>query len=236
MVEVSSPVSGLLEKVVVRRGDKVNKGQVVARLESDAEKASTELAQFKSLLTGPSKIAEAKLAFAEKKLKRRAEMSAENLLSIQDKEDAEAEVAQARAELIVAQENKQIAAYEFQQQKSMLTLRSIRSPFAGVVVDQMAYGGEVVEAGGGKKGILKLAQLDPLRVRVILPMKWFGKIAIGDSVTVIPEIPENSKYMAKVAAVDRVVDSASGTFVVFLKVANKKLHTPSGVKCKAEFN
>ena len=37
MVEVSSPVTGLLDKVHVARGDKVTKGQVLASLESRAE-------------------------------------------------------------------------------------------------------------------------------------------------------------------------------------------------------
>lgn len=44
-VDISSPVVGLLEKVNVRRGDKVRKGQVIASLESTAETASTALAR-----------------------------------------------------------------------------------------------------------------------------------------------------------------------------------------------
>jgi hypothetical protein len=36
-----------------------------------------------------------------------------------------------------------------------------------------------------------------------------------------------------VASVDRMVDAASGTFVVFMDLPNPKLDIPSGVKCKA---
>ena len=47
-VEIGSPVSGLLDKVYVARGDKVQKGQPIAMLESQAEQAAADLARYKS--------------------------------------------------------------------------------------------------------------------------------------------------------------------------------------------
>lgn len=235
MVEVASPVTGLLDKVLVRRGDRVAKGQVLASLESRAEQASAELARMKSDLVGPSRLAESKIEFAGRKFNRRRDMAAEKLMSAQDRDDAEAEHKQAESELLVAKENRQVARIEFQQQSSLLNLRTIRSPFDGVVVDQMLYPGEVVEPGGAKKGILRLAQLDPLRVRVILPMSAFGKLTRGMSAEVLPELPVQGKYSAKVSSVDRLVDAASGTFVAFLDMPNRKLDIPAGVKCRTTF-
>lgn len=234
-VEIGSPVVGLLDRIYVRRGERVTKGQILATLESRAEQAATELARLKSLAVGPTRTAESKLEFSRRKFSRRKEMTGQQLMSAQDRDDAEAEYRLAEAELQTAKENKQIAGLEFQQQSSLLNLRTIRSPFDGVVVDQILYPGEVVDPVG-KRAILRLAQLDPLRVHVILPMTEFGRISMGASAEVTPELPAGGKYVAKVKSVDKLIDAASGTFVAYLEMANSKLDVPAGVRCKASLS
>jgi RND family efflux transporter MFP subunit len=234
-IDVGSPVVGLLDKVHVRRGDRVSSGQVLATLESRAEQAAAELARFRSEATGPTLSAENKIEFARRKFQRRAQMAVEKLMSTQERDDAEVEFKLAEAELQVAQENRQLARIEHQQQSSLLNLRTLRSPFDGVVVDQVLYPGEVVEPTGTKKTILKLAQLDPLRVHVILPMDAFRKVAVDMSAQVTLEMPLGGSYPAKVKTVDKLIDAASGTFAVFLEMRNPQLRIPAGVKCKAQF-
>lgn len=234
-VEISSPVIGLLDKVHVHRGDKVAQGQIIATLESRAEAATTALARFKSEMLAPAKTAESKIEFSKRKFQRRRDMHAQNFMSGQERDEAESEMKLAEAELQLAHENKQMAKLEWQQQSSLLNLRTIRSPFDGVVVNQLLWPGEIVEPGGQKKAILKLAQLDPLRVHVILPMAVFGKIKPGMNVDVNPEAPVGGRYIGRVKIIDKVVDAASGTFGVFLEIGNPKLELPAGVKCRAEF-
>lgn len=236
MVEIGSPVIGLLEKVHVRRSDRVARGQVLATLESRAETASAALAQYKSQMAAPTRTAESKVEFSKKKFLRKKDMSAKSFMSGQERDDAEGEMKQAEAELQLAAENRQLGKLEFQQQSSLLNLRTIRSPFNGVVVAQYLYPGEIVEPGGQKKSILKLAQLDPLQVHVVMPLAYFGKVKTGMSVNVTPELPVGGRYAGKVKIVDKLVDAASGTFAVFLEVPNPKLEVPAGVKCRAEFD
>lgn len=233
--ELASPVTGLLEHVEVTRGDIVAKGQVLASLESRAEQTAAELARYKSEQVGPMRMAESKIEFSKRKFDRRRDMVAEKLMSLQESDDAEAEHKLAESELQVAKENRQIARIEFQQQSSLLDLRTIRSPFDGVVVEQMLYPGEVVEPGGNKQGILKVAQVNPLRVHAILPKDMFGKLSAGMLAEVLPEIPAGNVYKAKVITIDRLIDAASGTFVVDLELANPKMDIVAGVKCKATF-
>jgi RND family efflux transporter MFP subunit len=225
----------MLDKVMVRRADRVSKGQVLATLESRAEQAASELARFKSVQIGPSQMAESKIEFAKRKFTRRQAMSNEKLMATQDRDDSEAELRLAESELKVASENRQIAKLEHQQQSSLLNLRTIRSPFEGVVVDVLAYPGEVVEPGANKKSVVKVAQLDPLKIQVVLPKDAFGTVLLGMSVEVLPEIPAKGRYTATVKSVDRLIDAASGTFVVLLELPNPKLEIPAGVKCKANF-
>ena len=233
-VDIGSPVTGLLDKVNVKRGERVSKGQVLASLEARAEAAATALAQFKSELTGPSKTAESKIDFSKRKFTRKRDMQSANFLSTQERDDAEAEMKLAEAELLQAKESRQLAKLEWQQQNSLLNLRTIRSPFDGVVVDQLLYPGEIVEPSAQKKPILKLAQIDPLRVHVILPLSAFGKVKMGMKAQITPEAPLNGNYTGAIKTVDRVVDAASGSFAVYVDLANPKLEIPSGVKCRAE--
>jgi RND family efflux transporter MFP subunit len=233
MVDIASPVVGLLSKVNVRRGDRVTKGQVLAELESRAEQATAELARFKSEMSSPTRTAESKIEFFKKKYSRRKELQSEDLISQQDRDDAESEMKLAEHELQLARENRQLAKLEWQQQTSFLSLRVIRSPFDGVVARQFLYPGEIIEPSAQKKPILKLAQLDPLLVHVILPSAAFGKVKVGMEAEVTPEIPIGGRYKGKVKIVDRLIDAASGTFGTFVEVPNPTLEIPAGVKCRA---
>lgn len=182
IVDLASPATGMLDKVLVKRADRVTKGQVLATLESRAEQAASELARFKSVQIGPSQMAEGKIEFAKRKFRRRRAMSNKKLMAAQDRDDAEAELRLAESELKVASENRQIAKLEHQQQRSLLNLRTIRSPFEGVVVDAHAYPGEVVESASNKKSVVKVAQLDSLKVQAVLPKDTFGTVLPGMSV------------------------------------------------------
>ena len=50
--------------------------------------------------------------------------------------------------------------------------------------------------------------------------------------TVLAEPPLIGRYEARVTIVDKVVDSASGTFGVRLELPNAKGDIPAGVKCR----
>ena len=83
--------------------------------------------------------------------------------------------------------------------------------------------------------ILKIAEIDPLMVEVILPVSQFGSIHTGMTADILPEIDENHPYPATVTLVDRVVDAASGTFGVRLELPNSEHQLPGGLRCKVRF-
>jgi RND family efflux transporter MFP subunit len=234
-IELRSEVSGVIDKIAVRRGDQVTRGQVIVTLESSVERAAAEAAHYRAQMEGPEAVAQTKLAYAKRTFARRREMAAERLMSGQERDDAEGEMRSAEAELALARENRELAALEAEQQASLLKRRTLRSPFNGVVVDQFLYSGEVVEPGDPKKPILKLAQLDPLRVHVILPRAAFGLVKRGMRAEVAPELAVGRKVEGTVTIADSLVDAASGTFAVFLEVPNPKLEIPAGLRCRASF-
>ena len=231
-VEIRSPVSGLIERVYAERGSVVKQGAPLVSLESSVERAATELARFKSTTKGSLDSADSRLAHAERKLRRRSDMATQNFISSQDRDDAEAEFRIAQADALTARENKQQAMLELTYANAQLGLRQIRSPFDGVVVEQTMFPGELAEIGENRPSIMKLAQINPLHVKAILPMALFGKVKVGQRVEIVAEKPIEGRYIANVTVVDKVIDAASGTFQARIDLPNANGALPSGIKCK----
>jgi hypothetical protein len=83
--------------------------------------------------------------------------------------------------------------------------------------------------------ILKLAQIDLLRVEVFAPVSMRGKIFVGTPAKLMLEAPASSSHDLRVSIVDRVVDSASSTFRIRLSLPNPNHRIPAGLKCKIKF-
>jgi RND family efflux transporter MFP subunit len=235
LIEIRSPVSGLLDSVPFKRGSVVRKGAVVATLESSAERSAAVVAKYRSEMSGAAESGVARVDLLGKKFERRRDLASGKAISIQDRDDADLDRRLAAAELKQARENKELARLEWQHAVDLLNLRSIKSPFNGIVVDQYLYPGELVDPNDPKRVILKLAEVDRLRVEVILPVSLFGAIKVGEAAEVIPEAPIGGRYATTVNHVDRIVDSASGTFGVRLELPNPQMRVAPGVKCKVSF-
>ena len=116
----------------------------------------------------------------------------------------------------------------------LLNRRILLSPLNGIVVDRMLNPGDLAEAGTGRKPILKIAQIDPLRVEVSLPLAVYGKLRPGMTGMVTPE-GLKGRYSARIKVVDSVVDAASGMFGVRLELKNRRASIPGGIRCQVEF-
>ena len=204
VVDFGSPVPGILEKVMVERGDRVRVGQVLARLRSGVEAAAL-------------RTAEAKVDFGERKLERNAELTKKRLISVHEKDEIETELQLARLQVAEA--------------RQQLELKIIRSTIDGVVVKRTGAPGGYV----GEEPFLTVARIDPLNVELVIPVEYIGAIREGDTAKVLPEEPVGGEYEAKVVIVDKVFDSASGTFGVRLELPNPKLRLPAGLKCRVVF-
>jgi RND family efflux transporter MFP subunit len=236
VVNLSSPVEGVLENVYVDRGAIVKKGQVVAQLESNLEYATVTLARARAEMDAAVKSSEERLAFSTLKLTRSEKLFEKELISVADLQEAQTEKRLAEMALANAIENKRLAALELERATVALSRNTIRSPISGVVVERFLSPGEFT-SGQFKSDnpILKLAQIDPLRVEVFAPLSLRGKITVGMKAKVFIEAPANSSHDVRVSVVDRVVDSASSTFRVRLELPNPNYRIPPGLKCKVRF-
>ena len=204
LIELGSQVPGILDEVLVERGDRVEQGQVVVRLKSGVERVAIELAR-------------ARLDFSRRRAERNEELFKKELISIHDKDEMETEI--------------HINELQLKDAIERLEMRTVRSPFDGVVVERFLAQGEYV----GIDPILTIASIDPLNVEVIVPQEHFNSIKKGMTAEVHLEEPVGGVYTATVIIVDQVIDAASGTFGVCLELPNPSYKLPAGLRCNVRF-
>lgn len=235
VLELRSPIEGLIERVNVDRGDYVKKGQELAVLDTAVDRVQAAIAKQRSQMEGAVRSGESRVEFSGKKSERAQELHRQNFMSAQARDEAVTEKRLAEAELRDATDNRKLAELEHQRQLEIIRLKTIRSPVNGVVTERILNPGELAEAGVGRKPMLKLAEIDPLYVEVLLPAEAYGNVKQGTAIEVTPEIPAGSRHRAKVKVIDRVLDAASGTFGVRLELPNPQLKIPAGIRCRASF-
>lgn len=231
IVTISAAAAGLVEKVFVDRGDLVQEGQVLATLESSVKKAEIEGIRARTQLDARIKGSEVRRAFGERRFKRTEELFRQEMTSQREMDEAETSKVLAEMELLEALENRRLAELELARLTAELALRTVQSPIAGVVTERFLSLGELAN----QNPLFKIAQLNPLRVEVFVPVAMLGKITVGMTAQVMPETPPGGSHTARVTIVDRVGDAASGTFGVRLELPNAGYRLPAGVRCKVRF-
>lgn len=116
-IELSSPVQGVVESILVKRGDHIEKGQLLLSLHSELEKAQVQLAK-------------ARADFGSRTKNRNTDIS--NLISDHEKDEIETDAELAKLELKEAQ--------------ARLEMKHIYSPIDGIVKERLREEGEYVSA------------------------------------------------------------------------------------------
>lgn len=231
VARVGSALVAVVSSIAVERSDLVEAGQVLAELESSVQVAAVLVAKARADMAASIRAREASLDLGARKRERAKKLFGSNIVSEDLRDEAATEEMLAAAELARAHERQLLSALELEQTKKRLANRTIRSPLTGVVVERHKSPGEVVK----EEAIITVAQVDPLRVEVILPAALFGRVATGQHAEVWPESPGGGLELATVSVVDRVIDAGSGTFGVRLDLPNEAYAIPSGTNCLVRF-
>ncbi len=230
VADIGTAVTGVVTAVMVDRGDSVRSGQVLVQLENEVEKSNFEAARSRATLDADVRAAEANLVLAGQRLVRAAGLVKDGFASPQTLEQAQTERDVAEQRLLQARAQKTINAHELGLVRAQLGLRTLKSPINGVVVERFVSPGERAE----DKPLLRVAQLDPLRVELVMPAHRWGSVAPGDHVALQPELPQASLVQARVTHIDKMIDAASNTFRVRLTLPNPGHQLPAGARCRVE--
>ncbi|MDT4290567.1 efflux RND transporter periplasmic adaptor subunit [Methylomonas sp. MO1] len=231
-VELSSPVAGTVEALLVDKGDHVAKGQPLAQLEASVEWAKFNQAKADAETNSEVRNQKVKLEYATRNRARYRSLATTSVISQIEKDKVETEVVLAGIELKKAEERKKSAMLALEMAEAQLEVKTIKSPIDGIVIDRYAMPGESVS----DRAIMKLAQVNPLRVELIAPTEYFGLIQPGMEVDVRPELPVKKVVKATVTKVDQLIDPASGSFTVRMTLPNPSDELIGGVNCIATFD
>ncbi|WP_130469902.1 efflux RND transporter periplasmic adaptor subunit [Candidatus Magnetaquicoccus inordinatus] len=117
-VNVGSPADGSLDVVHVDRGDIVNRGQLLAKLDTAVQVAAAN-------------VLEAKAAYGSRKYRRNEDLQKQQLISSQELDEIATE--------------QRLAELELKERREQILLRSIISPIRGVIVDRYRNRGDLVK-------------------------------------------------------------------------------------------
>ncbi len=189
-VTVNPYSSGRLVEFLVESGAHVEKGQVIATLDSDTEVIAQDRA----------KVA---LQDAQAKLDRVKSLRASN---------AATAVAVADAEVVLA--NAKLA---LRDAELALRRRSIVAPIAGVVGILPIAAGNYVTS---QSAVATLDDRSSILVEFWVPERFAAAVKIGAQLSATPIANPNKAYTGTVSAIDNHIDEASRTLLVKAKIAN----------------
>lgn len=183
----------------------------------DTVKAGALLFQLKAGVEREQVVlAKAKADFAQRKAERNKALYKDDILTMHERDEIETELLLAKTELRLREEE--------------AALRTVNSPISGVIVNRHNTKGEYVNV----EPVIELANLNPLHIDLLLPADYFGQIKKGQELLIKPEAQSIAQAKATVDIVDPLIDPASGTFRVQLKMANPGNIIPAGLRCSAQ--
>lgn len=232
VVKLASQAQGVLAKVDVRRGDSVKAGQVIATLESSVEEAQLKAVRLKAETDALIQSKNTELTIAKSKLLRQQGLQAKNIATLPTLEQAETDVAVLESQLKEAELDKQIAAIDTERMTAVLERRIMRSPIDGIVVSVDHASGEYADLS---TVIATLAEVQPLKVKVYLPLPAYPLVSLGMKAVVTPVGPLSGTYEAEVTQKDRQIDAESNLFQAQLNLPNPDLAIPAGLRCEVSF-
>jgi RND family efflux transporter MFP subunit len=220
MATVSAKVTGRVREVLIEEGQKVEEGQVLARLDPVDAEAQRALSASQ-LAASQSQIAsvQAQLKEAEANAARLSTLVVQKLVSRAQYDQAVAARDALRAQAATARRNAQVARDGLRIAGNGEDNTIVRAPFAGVVIAKAAQPGEIVSplsAGGGftRTGIGTIVDMDSLEVEVEVGEAYIGRVKPGMPTETVLNAYQDWKIPGKVIAIIPAADRGKATVKV----------------------
>lgn len=217
---VSSKVTGKVVEVLIEEGQRVEDGQVLARLDDSNVKAGLAHAEA-ALAATQAALSETRVRLdeARRELQRVEALVAGRIATEADLDRAQAEVKSLEARLERQAAEVTVAEREIGLRRQELEDTVIRAPFAGVVTIKSAQPGEMISpisAGGGftRTGICTLVDMASLEVEVDVGESYINRVTAGQEVEATLDAYPDWKIPSKVIAIIPTADRQKSTVKV----------------------
>jgi RND family efflux transporter MFP subunit len=217
-VSPGTKILGRIQEVPVREGDRVEAGQILARLEDRDLRAAVEQARAGLAM------AEARLENARAQNDRMTALRARKSVPEKSLEDAVAAHRVAEAAVEQARANLQAA-------EVALSYATIKTPVGGWVVERRVEAGDMAPPGAP---LFTIDDLSRVKVSVSVPESQVVGLKQGDPAQVTVDVLE-ATFPARVHRVIPAGDPASRTFQVQVALDNRDGRMRSGMFARALF-
>lgn len=177
---LSSQIGGTVSRVLVKSGERVEKGQLLVELDSSVERASL-------------RATEAQLPSVRATLQRYR-----NLIASKSASQMELDNAQAAYDQLVA---------NIESLKESIKRRQIYAPFSGVAGIVNVNVGQYINVG---TDIVRVEDQSVMKIRFTLPQTDLEHIFVGQKVTAQVDALAGQTFPAKISAIEPAVDRATG--------------------------
>jgi multidrug efflux pump subunit AcrA (membrane-fusion protein) len=255
-VTVSSEAEGRVEQVMADIGDRVSKGQTLARvspveLQLTVDQQEAALMQARARLglseneselkdvrqAAEVKKAAADLTDAEQKYKRAQSLLETGVIPRQQFDEAEARYKSARAAYDLAAQQVENMRASMRQTQASLNLANkrlrdtqIRAPFAGHVKTREVTRGQYLKI---QTPVMTIVNIDPLRARLSVPEKMSPWVRVGRDVKLNLEAFPGREFTGRISRINPSVDEKNRTFEIEALVSNGAAELKPGSFVKA---
>ncbi|SDK71553.1 RND family efflux transporter, MFP subunit [Salinimicrobium catena] len=184
--------SGVLLDVLVEEGDRVNKGQVLARIDDGG--LSSQLAQL-----------ETQAALAKTTFERQKRLWEQNIGS--------------EIQFLEAKANYEAVQNSVNQLQSQLSKTVVRAPFSGVIDETFSEQGEVVAPGQSR--LFRLINLSNMYITAAVPESYLGSIKKGTEV-MVEIAATGTEFQSEIQQVGNFINPNNRTFEIKVAVPNDK--------------
>jgi RND family efflux transporter MFP subunit len=216
---VSSKSTGRLSYLGVEEGSRVKKGELIARLENaDLEAVRDRAAANVNAAKATLAQAEAELIDARLNYQRLKQLLAQNLISRQDSDTAEARYQKAVAGVANARANIKSSAAALDESQTAVEYSLIRAPFDGVVLTKNAEVGEVVAPFGAavnaRAAVATMADMSSLMVEADVAEANINQVKLGQPCEVLLDALPGARFPGKVHMIVPTADRSKATIMV----------------------
>ena len=211
-VEVGAQVNGQIQKLYVKLGDKVKKGDMIAEIDPRTQINSLSSAKAElRIVQADKKQTEALLKMQEAEYNRQLKMRKGNATSDASLESAEASLAQTKAKLEACDAYIEKAKISVSTAETNLGYTKITAPRDGVVIGIVTEEGQTVVSTQSAPTIVKIADLDTMTVEAEISEADVVKVKAGmPAYFTILGMP-GRKFISEFRAIEPATESESSS-------------------------
>jgi len=238
-VQVGSQVSGRIAELYADFGQRVNRGQVIAKLDARMFAAQAEQGRAnREAAAGDLEKARAQAEEAEKKLKRTQALADQNLVAHAELDTAVTTAKAARAAVAAAAGNRSQATAGYNQAKVNLGYTTIVSPINGIVISRNVDVGQTVAASLQAPTLFTIAEdLSKMQVHAAVSEADVGRLEPGMSATFVVDAYPDRKFKGVIRQIRDAPQTLQNvvTYDAVVDVDNEDLHLKPGMTANVTF-